>query len=184
MCKRADTLRMGQCSTRLGDQFHLTNLFCAVLSGSNQQATLLQGRCREHREMRARVRIRAFRALIMFTDLLSFSCSFMTPPIFRQVAIFEKQTEAEKRADKRVDGLRLETIENEGRERHMADMIGLVNAASDQFKLAASKIVAKHKSTQEYEIRTGLALMLELDTSKSMSLLNRSSLLAEVPYQS
>lgn len=67
------------------------------------------------------------------------------------------------RAKARAAGKRDELIKSEARERHLEDFIGLWSAAVKAWREMATEMHAKYEHTAEYEIISGLSMMLELE---------------------
>lgn len=63
----------------------------------------------------------------------------------------------------RAKGGHAREVVQEKRQHHLQDILGMWVAATRAFRTAAERIVAKHRETCEYEIQTGLALMLRLE---------------------
>lgn len=84
----------------------------------------------------------------------------------REIKIHSKQPEAMARARERAAGKRDQVIKSEDRVRHLEDFIGLWNAAIKAWRDMAEKVHAKYESTAEYEIVSGLPIMLVLEERK------------------
>lgn len=78
------------------------------------------------------------------------------------------------RARIRASGKRDEVMKSENRVRHLEDYLGLWGAAIKAWREMATQIHKKYESTAEYEIVSGLPIMLILEERKSLMKLSRS----------
>lgn len=83
-----------------------------------------------------------------------------------EIKIHSKQPEAIERARVRASGKRDELVKSEERVRHLEDFIGLWNAAIKAWREMALEMHKKYESTAEYEIVSGLPIMLILEERK------------------
>lgn len=93
--------------------------------------------------------------------------------MYSEVQIHDQQQDAVKKAQARTETTLSETIRKEGRTRHLEDFIGLWVAASKSFHKTADQVANKHQKTREYEISTGLKILMTLqeDAMRKMQFL-------------
>lgn len=77
--------------------------------------------------------------------------------------IHEQATKAITLAAMRAKGGHAREVAQERRQHHLPDILGMWVDATRAFRTAAERIMTKHRGTCEYEIQTGLALMLRLE---------------------